>query len=70
MSYLESLITRFYEKHDPSKLGDVNHVTGIVSWTKNNGMDALEKKLKGKYKEGLTDLMKPSDPSMESDWVR
>lgn len=68
MSYLETLVTRFYEKHDASKLGDVNHVSGIVTWTKNNGIEALEGKLKAKYKEGLADLVKPDDPPIESDW--
>ena len=68
MSYLETLVTRFYEKHDASKLGDVSHVSGIISWTKNNGMEALDTKLRGKYKEGLKDLEKPGDPPLESDW--
>lgn len=68
MSYLETLITKFYLKHDPSKLGDVSHVTGIVSWTKNNGMEALETKLMSKYKEGLTALASADDPPVESDW--
>jgi len=68
MSYLETLVTRFYEKHDASKLGDVSHVSGIVSWTKNNGLEALEAKLKGKYKQTLKDLEKPGDPPLDSDW--
>lgn len=68
MSYLETLVTRFYEKHDPGKLGDVNHVTGIVSWTRNNGLDALDGKLKGKYGKVLKDYARPDDPPVDSDW--
>ena len=68
-SYLETLVTRFYEKHDRSKLGDVNHVSGIVSWTKNNGLDALEAKLQTKYGESLSSLVRPGDPPVESDWA-
>jgi len=68
MSYLETLVTRFYEKHDASKLGDVAHVSGIISWTKNNGLEALENKLKGKYKQCLKDLEKSGDPPVDSDW--
>lgn len=68
MSYLETLVTRFYEKHDAGKLGDVSHVTGIVTWTKNNGSEALDFKLKTKYKETLRDLERPGDPPLDSDW--
>ena len=29
------------------------HVPGVVAWTRNNGMEALEAKLKSKYGEGI-----------------
>lgn len=67
-TYLEVAVTRFYEKHDPSKLGDATHVLNIVNWTRNNGLDALDTKLKGKYGETLSKMHQPGDPDMESDW--
>lgn len=40
----------------------------ILNWTRNNGLDALDSKLKGKYGETLTKFTRDDDPPVESDW--